>query len=58
MFNKAIITKTPKGNFHFVGRVHKDLMNKSFPTVDDAKIAAMDIMIETGECFPVDVQAV
>lgn len=58
MFTKSIITKTPKGNYHFVGRVHKDLMDKSFKTIDDAKVAAMDIMIETGEAFPVDVQAV
>ena len=58
MFKKSIITKTPKGNYHFVGRVHKDLLDKSFVSIDDAKAAAIDVMISTGETFPVDVQAV
>jgi predicted PP-loop superfamily ATPase len=58
MFKKSIITKTPTGRFHFVGRVHEKLMNVAFDTIEDAKIAAVDVMIETGETFPVDVQAV
>ena len=58
MFKKTIITKAPSGRFHFVGRVHKDLMDKSFDTVDEAKVAAIDVMMEIGETFPVDVQAI
>lgn len=55
MFNKAIIHQTPKGNFQFVGRVHKDLCNKTFPTIEEAKIAAIDVMLSIGETFPVGV---
>jgi predicted PP-loop superfamily ATPase len=58
MFKKSIITRAPSGRFHFVGRVHVSLMNSYFDTIEDAKIAAMNVMIETGETFPVDVQAI
>lgn len=55
MFKKAIITTTPTGKFHFVGRVHADLCNRTFDTVADAKVAAIDVMISTGNTFPVGV---
>jgi hypothetical protein len=58
MFKKCIITKAPSGKFHLVGRVPGSLMHKAFDSVDDAKVACVDVMIEMGESFPVDVQAI
>lgn len=58
MFKISIITKTPTGRFHFVGRVHADLRGVSFDTIEDAKAAAIDVMMKIGETFPVDVQSV
>lgn len=51
----AIIIDTPNGRFVFVGRVPEGLHNKVFDTIDEAKIAAVDVMIATGQTFPVDV---
>lgn len=58
MFTKdcpAIIMQCPTGRFTFVGRVPEGLSGKSFASADEAKIAAVDLMIETGATFPVDV---
>ena len=56
MFKTSIITQAPSGRFHFVGRVHESLCNKSFETIADAKVAAIDCMMEIGETFPVSIQ--
>ena len=53
MFKKTTIMKTPNGRFSFVGRVHESLFNKSYETIEDAKIAAIDCMMKIGETFPV-----
>jgi hypothetical protein len=58
MFTKTIITKSPNGKFIFVGRVPASLMGKSFENLEDAKIATIDNMIETGDTYPVDVQCI
>jgi len=55
MFKAATIIEAPSGRFVFVGRVHENLINKSFGTLADAKIAAIDCMIAIGETFPVKV---
>lgn len=55
MFKKAIIIKAPSGKFIFVGRVPAKLCKTSYDTIDAAKVAAMDCMIEEGETFPVGV---
>ena len=58
MFTKdcpAIIIEYPSGKFGFVGMVHEALCNRSFATVEDAKVAAVDVMIETRESFRVDI---
>lgn len=52
----AIIITYPTGRFGFVGRVPEQLHGKSFPTSDAAKIAAIDVMLETGETFPVAIE--
>lgn len=56
MFKTSIIIKAPTGRFVFVGRVHESLCNKSFATLEDAKVAAIDCMMAIGETFPVNVQ--
>ncbi len=56
MFKTSIITQAPSGRFHFVGRVPESLCNKSFETIADAKVAAIDCMMEIGETFPVSIQ--
>lgn len=53
MFTKTIIFKAPSGKFIFVGRVHESLINKSYDTIEDAKVAAVDCQLEIGEMFPV-----
>ncbi len=58
MFKTCVITKTQTGKFHFVGRVPKSLLAVYCATLEDAKIAAFDAMLEMGETFPVFVQAV
>lgn len=62
MFNKTTIMKTPNGRSSFVGRVHESLFDKSYYTIEDAKVAAIDCMMEIGETFPValspDVEAI
>ena len=58
MFKTCVITPTPKGNYHFVGRVPESLLHVSFKTLDEAKIAAFDAMLAMGQTFPVSVQAV
>tara|TARA_R110000787_G_scaffold49054_2_gene117745 strand:+ start:436 stop:621 length:186 start_codon:yes stop_codon:yes gene_type:complete len=55
MFNNLTIIKAPSGRFIFVGRVHESLCRKSFETIADAKVAAVDCMMEIGETFPVAV---
>lgn len=55
MFRTSTIIKAPSGRFIFVGRVHESLCNKSFETIADAKVAAIDCMMEIGETFPVAV---
>lgn len=55
MFKAASIIKAPSGRFIFVGRVPAELCNVAFNTIDAAKIAAVDCMIEHGESFPVNV---
>ena len=40
MFKTSIITQAPSGRFHFVGRVHESLCNKSFETIADVGCAA------------------
>jgi hypothetical protein len=57
MFTKATIIKAPSGRFIFVGRVPEGLCNKSYETISDAKVAAVDCMIANGESFPVGVSA-
>jgi len=57
MFTKATIIKAPSGRFIFVGRVPESLCKKSFDTLADAKVAAVDCMIANGESFPVGVSA-
>ena len=57
MFKASTIIKAPSGRFIFVGRVHKSLCKKSFETIADAKVAAIDCMMEIGETFPVAVSA-
>lgn len=57
MWTKTILTRNPKGTFSFVGRVPQQLLNEVFNTVEEAKIAAFDVMMEIGP-FPVDVQAI
>ncbi len=54
MFKSATIIQAPSGRFIFVGRVHENLINKSFKTLADAKIAAVDCWMEIGETFPVN----
>lgn len=56
MFKTSTIIKAPTGRFVFVGRVHESLLNKSFETLEDAKVAAIDCMMAIGETFPVNVQ--
>ena len=51
----AIIIDYPSGRFGFVGRVPEGLHGKSYDTVQDAKVAAIDLMMATGETFPVDI---
>ena len=53
MFKVTTIMKTPSGRYSFVGRVHWSLLNSSFATLEEAKIAAIDCMLEIGETFPV-----
>lgn len=53
MFTKAIIHRCPTGRFKFVGRVPSELCNKTWATEEDAKAAAIDVMIERGETFAV-----
>ena len=53
MFKATTILKTPSGRYSFVGRVHESLLRSSFETLEEAKIAAIDCMLETGETFPV-----
>jgi hypothetical protein len=53
MFKVTTIMKTPSGRYSFVGRVHGSLQNSSFATLEEAKIAAVDCMLEIGEAFPV-----
>ena len=55
MFKSAIIIKAPSGRYEFVGRVHANLCDKSYATLEDAKVAAIDCMIEIGETFSVSV---
>jgi hypothetical protein len=55
MFKAAVITKAPTGKFIFVGRVPEALCNTRYDTLDAAKIAAVDCMMEHGETFPVNV---
>lgn len=57
MFTKAIIHATHTGKFVFVGRVPAELLNKAFDTVEDAKEAAIDVMMARGETFPVGIAA-
>ena len=60
MFTKdcpAIIVDYPSGRFGFAGRVPAGLSNKTFASVDDAKIAAIDLMLSSGETFAVDMLA-
>ena len=52
MVKKTHIIQAPSGRFIFVGRVHESLCGKSFATLSDAKIAAVDCMIAIGESFP------
>ena len=49
MFKATTIIKAPSGRFIFVGRVHESLCDKSYDTLADAKIAAVDCMIAIGE---------
>jgi hypothetical protein len=56
MFKSTIIIKAPSGRFIFVGRVHESLCGKSFTSLEDAKVAAVDCMLTIGETFPVSVQ--
>lgn len=53
MFKATTIIKTPSGRYGFVGRVHESLLQSSFETLGEAKIAAIDCMLEIGETFPV-----
>tara|TARA_R110002153_G_scaffold75295_1_gene194920 strand:- start:551 stop:781 length:231 start_codon:yes stop_codon:yes gene_type:complete len=53
VFKSTTIMKTPNGRYSFVGRVHEALCDKSYETLADAKIAAVDCMLDTGETFPV-----
>jgi len=55
MFKAAVITKAPTGKFVFVGRVPAALCNTHYDTLEAAKIAAVDCMMEHGETFPVNV---
>lgn len=55
MFKKLIIIKVFSGKFYFVGWVYEKLLNKLFNIVDDVKIVVVDVMMEIGECFFVDV---
>lgn len=55
MFKVSTIIKAPSGRYVFVGRVHANLCGKSYATLEDAKIAAIDCMIEINETFPVAV---
>ena len=57
MFKSATIIKAPSGRYIFVGRVHANLCDKSYPTLQDAKVAAIDCMMEIGEAFSVKVAA-
>lgn len=54
MFNAATIIQSPTGKFIFVGRVPELLCNASYDTLDAAKIAAIDCMMQLGETFPVN----
>ncbi len=54
MFKSATIIQAPSGRFIFVGRVHENLFNKSFKTLAEAKIAAVDCWMEIGKTFPVN----
>ena len=55
MFKAAVITKAPTGKFIFAGRVPAALCNTRYDTLEEAKIAAVDCMMEHGETFPVNV---
>ena len=57
MFNAATIIQAPTGKFIFVGRVPELLFYASYDTLDAAKIAAIDCMMQTGETFPVNVSS-
>lgn len=57
MFKSATIIKAPSGRYIFVGRVHANLCDKSYATLQDAKVAAIDCMMEIGETFSVKVAA-
>jgi hypothetical protein len=56
VFKTSTVIKAPSGRFIFVGRVHESLCNKSFESIADAKVAAIDCMMEIGETFPVSIQ--
>ena len=56
MFKSAVIIKAPSGKFIFVGRIPEALCNTYYDTLDAAKIAAVDCMMEHGETFPVNVE--
>lgn len=55
MFKAAVIIKAPTGKFVFAGRVPAALCNTRYDTLDAAKIAAVDCMMEHGETFPANV---
>lgn len=55
MFKVTTIIKAPSGRFIFVGRVHESLCNKRYDTLTDAKVAAIDCMLETKQTFPIAV---
>ena len=55
MFNAATVIKAPSGKFIFVGRVPEPLVNSTYETLDAAKVAAIDCMMQSGETFRVNV---
>ena len=55
MFTAATIIQAPTGKFIFVGRVPEALCNTRYETIEDAKVAAIDLMIAENETFPVNV---
>ena len=55
MFKAATIIQAPTGKYIFVGRVPGALCNTRYETIEDAKVAAIDLMMAENQTFPVNV---